>query len=230
MQRRIIAITSAFALAFPASAAAGDETQVGSQSNTTKQSASSSATAKSGPIVVIGDKNHVTGANNSATSSASNSNVTNQWMDQAQGGGDGDSLQVGSQANKTVQDAKCKALAESGPIVVIGDKNHVKGNNSATCSSSNSNETNQDMDQSQGGEKAKKDKKQAKKDKKEKGDKTQVGAQDNTTKQDARCDARAESGEIVVIGDKNHVKGNNSAKCESKNRNETDQDLDQDQD
>ena len=62
MQRKTFAIgTTVLALAFPASAAAGD-TQVGSQSNTTKQSASSKASADTGPVVIIGNKNMVSGA------------------------------------------------------------------------------------------------------------------------------------------------------------------------
>ena len=235
MQRKIVAITSAFALAFPASAAAGDDLQVGSQSNTTKQSSSSSATAKSGPVVVIGNKNHVGSGNNVATGSASNNSSVSQSMDQWQGGGDGDSLQVGSQVNKTVQDAKCNATASSGPIVIIGDKNHVKtGNNSASCSAKNESDVDQDMDQSQGDKKAdKKGKKAQKKADKEnkKGNRTQVGSQDNTTKQDAKCYADAKSGEVVVIGRKNDVKsGDNTARCEAKNDSDVDQDLGQDQD
>ncbi len=221
MQRKTFAIgTSVLALAFPASAAAGDDVQVGSQSNKTTQNASSKAST--GHTVIIGDKNHVVGG--SATASASNSNVTKQYLDQSQNGdGDGDGIQVGSQDNKTKQNASC--TASTGHVVIIGDKNKVKGGD-ASCEASNENETHQEMEQDQGGNDKggkKKDKKGNKKD----GDNIQVGDQRNRTKQNAKCSARA--GDVVIgKGKKNEVHGG-KVSCEAKNENETRQDMDQDQ-
>ena len=220
MQRKTFAIgTTVLALAFPASAAAGDDVQVGSQSNSTTQNASSNAST--GHVVIIGNKNHVSGG--SATASASNSNVTKQYLDQSQNGdGDGDGIQVGSQENKTKQNASC--TASTGHVVIIGDKNKVKGGD-ASCEAKNENETHQELEQDQGSN----DKGGKKKDKgnKKDGDNIQVGDQRNRTKQNAKCSAW--TGDVVIPkGKKNEVHGG-KASCKAENENETRQDLDQDQ-